>query len=517
MAGGWSIQSRIDDLDDIDSWMAQRNADARLRRQADTVGRDLWNQATRDGSDLTAPQSSDLTAIGLAALGGNSASDGVASGSSDEGAQIAPGARGRPDSEGLGYGIITARPGDSISRLVGTSRPEAIGRFASLNGLNSSRLKVGSSYRVPTSYDDATPDEITVGNQLLRSDNARLAAARAAAANDGQTNLFAQRLNSGLNVWTGEAPEYATLTHAAARPDQRPWWDHSKAAKVAGGVAAFTAGVPFGAGRAVVHAVGDFQDGLGFTTRLLDPFDDEDRNSAWKQVAHTGRGVAQYARNAISDPTQVMSDVRDAVHQAHVGLDPTAAPVAGTLWDEVRHEFGVGANVGEAGANVAATLAGGEVIQGLRGIEAVEALRAAKVAKYVDQGFSTAQAEYLASPYVGTGHHFMPQATEYPLTNRKITGRLMDNPFNVLRPEGITRGDMYELHYKVDPQYHGSKIGAAHGGGRWSGADLGLDKYGPLGRLWYGSPTPLKGAVSGAGTGVALGFYDAGGAGPDGR
>ena len=130
MAGGWSTQSRVDDLDDIDSWMAQRNADAGLRQQANAVGRDLWNQATCDGTDLAAPQSSDLTAIGMAALGGSSASDALTSGSSDVSAPIASNAAGRPNSEEQGYGIITARPGDSISRLLGTSRPEAIGRFA---------------------------------------------------------------------------------------------------------------------------------------------------------------------------------------------------------------------------------------------------------------------------------------------------------------------------------------------------------------------------------------------------
>lgn len=36
--------------------MAQRNANVALRDEADTVGRDLWDQATRDGQDLSAPQ-----------------------------------------------------------------------------------------------------------------------------------------------------------------------------------------------------------------------------------------------------------------------------------------------------------------------------------------------------------------------------------------------------------------------------------------------------------------------------
>jgi hypothetical protein len=524
MAGGWSAQPRVDDLDDIENWMAQRNADVGLRDQANAFARDLWNQATRDGSDLPAPQSSDLTSIGLAALGGGlpygdptssglDGSDAVTQRTPDATPQAPDNDNGAPvdpsDTATPGYQIVTARPGDSISRLVGTSRPDAIGQFASLNGLNGSALKAGSSYYVPTSYDDATSNERAAGNRILRSDNARLAAARQAA-NDAQTDLFAQRLNSGLNVWTGETPTYAPPPPTFAPDQAQPWWDQSKAIKAAGGVAAFAAGVPFGAGRAVVHAVGDLEDALGFTTTLLNPFDDN-HDAALAQVADTGRDAVQYARTAISDPGQVMNDVRDAVHQAHVSLDPTAAPISGTLWDEMRHEFGVGANVGEAGANVAATLAGGEIAEGLRGIEAVEATKAAKIAKYLDQGFSQAQAEYLASPYDGMGHHFMPRRTRYPFTDRKITGPLMENRFNVLKPEGMTRGDFYELHFKVDPKYDHSNIPAAHGGGTWNGRELGLEKYGLAGRIWHGSPAPLKGTVGGAGTAVGLGLYDADG------
>jgi len=48
--------------------MAQRNANVLLRDQAEAVGRDLWDQATRDGQDLVAAQPSDLAAIGAGAL-----------------------------------------------------------------------------------------------------------------------------------------------------------------------------------------------------------------------------------------------------------------------------------------------------------------------------------------------------------------------------------------------------------------------------------------------------------------
>jgi hypothetical protein len=110
--------------------------------------------------------------------------------------------------------------------------------------------------------------------------------------------------------------------------------------------------------------------------------------------------------------------------------------------------------------------------------------------KFVSQGFSPAQAEYLAEPYVGMGHHFVGRRFGLPSI-------ISDSPLNVLKPNGISRGNFYELHFKVDPFYPGSRLPRAAGGGIWNGTSLGLEKYGTVGRLWYGSPTPLKVTVGG--------------------
>ncbi|WP_397580583.1 hypothetical protein, partial [Sphingorhabdus sp.] len=110
--------------------------------------------------------------------------------------------------------------------------------------------------------------------------------------------------------------------------------------------------------------------------------------------------------------------------------------------------------------------------------------------KFVSQGFSPAQAEYLAEPYVGMGHHFIPRRAGLPSI-------ISDSPLNVLKPSGISRGNFYELHFKVDPFYPGSRLPGAAGGGVWNGTSLGLEKYGTVGRLWFGSPTPLKVTVGG--------------------
>lgn len=72
----------------------------------------------------------------------------------------------------------------------------------------------------------------------------------------------------------------------------------------------------------------------------------------------------------------------------------------------------------------------------------------------------------------------------------------MDGVFNVLKPEDISRGDFYELHYKVDPRFHGTRVVP---GEPWRGGKLGLKRFGPAGRIWHGSPPPLKARVGGLG------------------
>ena len=64
-------------------------------------------------------------------------------------------------------------------------------------------------------------------------------------------------------------------------------------------------------------------------------------------------------------------------------------------------------------------------------------------------------------------------------------------------PPGINTGDMFELHFGVDPKYFGGKIGKEFGGGSWSGRKLGWTKHNKLGRIVRGSPKPLKYTVGG--------------------
>jgi hypothetical protein len=72
----------------------------------------------------------------------------------------------------------------------------------------------------------------------------------------------------------------------------------------------------------------------------------------------------------------------------------------------------------------------------------------------------------------------------------------------------MNQGRFYELHYKVDPTFHGTRFPWSIGG-KWKGAQLGLQKYGPLTRWWHATPGPTK-AVGGAGivgAGAAAGHW----------
>lgn len=113
------------------------------------------------------------------------------------------------------------------------------------------------------------------------------------------------------------------------------------------------------------------------------------------------------------------------------------------------------------------------------------------VKRALAQGFTSRKADYLGLPYNGMGHHFIPRRIGDKF---HIPDWYMESRFNVLKPNGISIGDMYDLHYRVDPSFHGTGLPARSsvGGGSWKGAELGIEKYGIGGRLWHGSPAELK-------------------------
>lgn len=57
-------------------------------------------------------------------------------------------------------------------------------------------------------------------------------------------------------------------------------------------------------------------------------------------------------------------------------------------------------------------------------------------------------------------------------------------------------------HFRIDPDFKGTTLPARVGGERWKGKALGFEKYGLPGRIWFGSPAPLKARVGGLPAGV---------------
>ena len=295
---------------------------------------------------------------------------------------------------------------------------------------------------------------------------------------------------------------------AALGQESRGPLDYAK--KVAAGMVARPAGALVGAARGVKHTAQDLVETANFASRLLDPLDAQYSprgEAAWDQVANAGGRAFEYVKNGVSNPGAVVNDVDQALHKLRVNINPSATPMAATIGGEFRRNYEIGKNQGEFAVDVGAMVLGGRAVKKLAGSGALS--KDAQMAKFMKQGFNTAQAKYLAEPYIGKGHHYVPQAFTIPATKmgvplpKSLVGRqlpraISDSSFNVLKPSGMSRGDFYELHYKVDPDFRNANLPRREGGGRWTGSRLGLKKYGGLGRAWHGAPGSLK-AVSGVG------------------
>lgn len=264
-----------------------------------------------------------------------------------------------------------------------------------------------------------------------------------------------------------------------------------------------TVGNVAGLVRGGVHAVEGVVDGVTFLERLADPSDSLKSlpgQSAAEQltrgVVNTGRIGVDYVRKSVANPQIVVTDVTNAAGQWRRELDPSATPVAPTFEGELRRNFNIGQNQGELAFDVGSIFIGGPAAKAVNGLERIS--NVGNVERYLAQGFSPRAAAHLAEPYPerGMGHHFIPKRMGLPQ-------KYSDSIFNVLKPERISRGDFYELHYKVDPRYQGGSVK----GEPWRGKALGLKKHGVVGRIWHGSPPPLKARVGGLGAAAGTVMY----------
>lgn len=115
--------------------------------------------------------------------------------------------------------VYTAQSGDSISRILGTSSPQAIGNFMRANGLSSSTLYAGQDYVIPNdpgSYGEST----SLGQRTLNTDNARLKAITDAQAAQTATNSYgagAGRRTVNFNVSDYAAYQETTYNQGETR------------------------------------------------------------------------------------------------------------------------------------------------------------------------------------------------------------------------------------------------------------------------------------------------------------
>lgn len=265
--------------------------------------------------------------------------------------------------------------------------------------------------------------------------------------------------------------------------------------------------------RGGVHAVEGLADSANFINRLTDPLDGLKSPPGQSAAAQLGRGivnlgggVADYIQKGVDDPSSVVRDIREKGQEWRRDLDPSATPVEPTFNAELGRNFNIGQNQGELAFNVGSLVLGGPAAKAVKGVAEVSNL--GNVERYVAQGFGPRAAARLAEPYpaTGMGSHFISRDTKLPsfLGGGPLPQSYMDGPFNKLAPPGSSIGDMYELHFAVDPRFYGTRAG----GERWSGRDLGLPRYGPLGQLWYGSPAPLKARIGGLGAATGNGLHD---------
>jgi hypothetical protein len=278
--------------------------------------------------------------------------------------------------------------------------------------------------------------------------------------------------------------------------------------RLAAGSLANDVGLAAGAVRGALHVAEGVGQGAQIAQHVLDPF---------YTPLHPTSAVAplyQAAVGALRGGEKMALDPAGTFRQANLALNPAASPIAPTVAGEIQRQFDIGMNQGELGFNV------------VSGIAAPEAMAARvlpveeQAARWMAKGLSEPQARYMTEPYVGMGSHFYPRGAKLPERigtvplPKFLAGRPMplpkaisDSRFNVLKPSGISRGDMYEMHFQVDPRFNVARL-PPRLGKSWRGKALGIEKHGPIGRIVHGAPTALKQTVGG-GAGGAGGVLSA--------
>src|SRR6185503_156362 len=111
--------------------------------------------------------------------------------------------------------------------------------------------------------------------------------------------------------------------------------------------------------------------------------------SALNEVLSVDAAIARYGLDRLSHPTRIVDDVKDAVHQTHLGLIPARQPTGRGPNPAFHQYFSAGRNQGRVGADASLALGGGLAELGLDGVIPYET----NVLKFRSQGFNQGQAE----------------------------------------------------------------------------------------------------------------------------
>lgn len=472
--------------------MRQAQATSRREKSADDIN--SWME--RRWADLGGHES-DVLGDGHAGRARSHQRAGVQTASATEIRSVSPveSDANAPVPMDLGMRFQSARAGDSISRLVGTSDPRAIGKFLSLNGMEGrdSTLREGRSYVVPTRWDDATAREAAIGHALLGADNARLRAlAEAREAETRKTAFVAKgRIVSPVELMM----MWAQPQMGVAPARRRAWYDESPTARAIARDGGRVLGLGPGMVRGGFNTAKGAVEGAYFVSRLADPLERFRRppgEAAADQLLDAGRRAGAYVVRGVENPSIVRQDVVAGLHKFRRKHDLYATPDTGTLAGEFWRGAEVGMNNGELAFDAGSMLVGGQFVRGAAGLG-----RFAKAPTPKELAFRAANPDFdarLDELYAGMSHHIVGRKQKMPawLGGQPYPRWFVESEFNKIRHEGATTRDVYRDHIGVDDDYYGGKAG----GVRWSAArDLGWDRYGPIDRLYYGTSPYTQAAV----------------------
>ncbi len=320
----------------------------------------------------------------------------------------------------------------------------------------------------------------------------------------------------GQPVTASGAPA-AKAANPAARQPPVGVRARDRLVREAGGLAAQTGGNVVGALRGARNTAYDLGSTVAFVSRLANPYEAATAplgTTAWDELFDTASQLGRAARDRVSHPESLKTEVVGAAREFRASVDPTATPEADTLRGEFNRRFEIGKNQGELGFNAGSMLYGAGELKALSGLnflsEEARTASALKRATELADG-DPLLAQRFMEPYKGMGHHVIGRNQPMPafLGGGLYPRAIVESPFFVIDGKGMRTGEFRALHFGVDDDYYGGKIPARYGGGGWSGRKLGWQRYDPLQRAWQGTTKPMKLAVGAGALGAGGLVYDA--------